>query len=117
MYIAQYAPGVLLTRILTLSTSTKHAFQIVRTWAGLSTIGSSWKTYLDIRDSYKEQETSANDFYYELYEAMQGTLLMSAANGGKISFEGTVPPDDDDVKLDRSHWQEGPPQPHLCGLQ
>ena len=69
MYIAQYAHGVLFTRILTLSTSMKHAFQIVRTWAGLATVGSSWKTYLDIRDSYKEHETSVNDFYYELYEA------------------------------------------------
>ena len=97
-YVSQYAPNALYRDITQRSTSLDEVWLLVRNWAGLKSSGSKQQTYYAIKNSYDQHgDLTFTDFFFTLRNAKEDCLLLSSKNGGKISFKGHIPSEDEDL--------------------
>ena len=97
-YISQYAPNALYRDITQRSTSLDEVWLLIRNWAGLKSSGSKQQTYYAVKHSFDPNgDLSHTDFFFTLRNAKEDCLLLSSDNGGKISFKGSIPKEDEDL--------------------
>ena len=97
-YISQYAPNALYRDITIRATSLDAVWTLVRNWAGLKTSGCKQQSYFTVKHSYDSNgDLSPTDFYFSLRNAKEDCLLLSAEHGGKITFHGSIPAEDEDL--------------------
>ena len=97
-YISQYAPNALYRDITIRATSLDAVWTLVRNWAGLKTSGCKQQSYFTVKHSYDSNgDLSPTDFYFSLRNAKEDCLLLSAEHGGKITFHGSIPTEDEDL--------------------
>ena len=97
-YVSQFAPNCLYRDITARATSLNEVWLLVRQWAGLKSSGCKQLVYVNIKKSFTNaQDMPPTDFYFALRNAKEDCLLLSRASGGKVTFNGTVPHDDEDL--------------------
>ena len=97
-YLAQYAPKALYRDITLRATSLSAVWTLVRQWAGLKSSGCKQHVYYQMKHTYEPNgDLTPNDFFFSLRNAKEDCLLLSAASGGKVSFQGDLPPNDEDL--------------------
>ena len=97
-YISQYAPNCLYRDITARATSLNDVWLLVRQWAGLKSSGCKQLVYFNIKKSFHNvQDTPPTDFYFALRNAKEDCLLLSENSGGKVTFAGTIPEEDEDL--------------------
>ena len=97
-YVSQFAPNCLYRDITSRATSLQAVWILIRNWAGLKSSGCKQLVYFNIKKSYaSNQETPPTDFYFTLRNAKEDCLLLSRASGGKVSFGGEIPAEDEDL--------------------
>ena len=97
-YISQFAPNCLYRDITSRATSLQAVWILVRNWAGLKSSGCKQLVYFNIKKSYASNpETPSTDFHLALRNAKEDCLLLSRAAGGKVSFNGEIPAEDEDL--------------------
>ena len=97
-YVSQYAPNALYRDITQRSSSLDEVWLLIRNWAGLKSSGSKQQTYYAVKRSFDPNgDLSHTDFFFTLRNAKEDCLLLSSDNGGKISFKGKIPKEDEDL--------------------
>ena len=97
-YLSQYVPNALYRDITKRATSLEAVWTLVRNWAGLKTSGYKQQSYFKVKHSFiHSEEKSPTDFFFALRNAKEDCLLISGANGGKITFHGDLPDEDEDL--------------------
>ena len=97
-YLSQYAPNCLYRDITLRATSLSAVWILVRNWAGLKSSGCKQQVYYNVKHSFvTDGDTTPTDFYFTLRNAKEDCLLLSAASGGKVSFHGAIPAEDEDL--------------------
>ena len=97
-YVSQYAPNALYRDITQRSTSLDDVWLLIRNWAGLKSSGCKQQTYYAIKHSFDSTgDLTPTDFFFTLRNAKEDCLLLSTTNGGKISFKGQIPLEDEDL--------------------
>ena len=97
-YVSQYAPNALYRDITQRSTSLDEVWLLVRNWAGLKSSGSKQQTYYAVKNSYDPNgDLTCTDFFFTLRNAKEDCLLLSSTSGGKITFKGKIPLEDEDL--------------------
>ena len=97
-YVSQYAPNALYRDITKRATSLDAVWTLVRNWAGLKTSGCKQQSYFKVKHSFSHSgDVSTTDFFFTLRNAKEDCLLLCQDNGGKISFHGNLPTEDEEL--------------------
>ena len=97
-YVSQFAPNCLYRDITARATSLSDVWILVRQWAGLKSSGCKQLVYFNIKKSFTNvQDMPPTDFYFALRNAKEDCLLLSRDSGGKVSFNGLIPQEDEDL--------------------
>ena len=97
-YVSQFAPNCLYRDITTRATSLNEVWLLVRNLAGLKSSGCKQLVYYNTKKSFTNvHDTPPNDFYFSLRNAKEDCLLLSETSGGKVSFRGILPDEDEDL--------------------
>ena len=97
-YVSQFAPNCLYRDITARATSLNEVWLLVRQWAGLKSSGCKQLVYFNIKKSFTNaQDMPPTDFCFALRNAKEDCLLLSRVSGGKVTFNGTVPREDEDL--------------------
>ena len=97
-YISQYARNALYRDITIRAKSLREVWTLIRNWAGLKTSGCKQQVYYTVKRSYDpNSDLSPTDFFFSLRNAKEDCLLLCAAHGGKISYQGSIPAEDEDL--------------------
>ena len=97
-YVSQYAPNALYRDIEKRTTSLDAVWTLVRNWAGLKTSGCKQQVYFRVKKSFSSSsDLSPTDFFFSLRNAKEDCLLFSRNNGGKITFQGRYPEEDEEL--------------------
>ena len=97
-YVSQYAPNALYRDITIRAKSLREVWTLIRNWAGLKTSGCKQQVYYSVKRNYDpNSDLSPTDFFFSLRNAKEDCLLLSAAHGGKISYQGSIPAEDEDL--------------------
>ena len=97
-YLSQYTSNALYRDIAKKATSLEAVWTLVRNWAGLKTSGCKQQSYFKVKHSFvHSEENFLTDFFFALRDAKEDCLLISGANGGKITFHGDLPAEDEEL--------------------
>ena len=97
-YLSQYAPNALYRDITKRATSLEAVWTLVHNRAGLKTSGCKQQSYFKVKHSFvHSEENFLTDFFFALRDAKEDCLLISGANGGKITFHGDLPAEDEEL--------------------
>ena len=76
----------------------KFGFGLIRNWARLKTSSCKQQVYYSVKRNYDpNSDYSPTDLFFSLRNAKEDCLLLFAAHGGKISFQGSIPSEDEDL--------------------
>ena len=97
-YVSQYAHNALYRDITLRAPSLAAVWTLVRNWAGLKTSGCKQHSYYTVKHGFDPNgDLTPTDFFFSLRNSKEDCLLLSAASGGNVKFQGTIPADDEDL--------------------